>query len=70
MLEEVLVSIENELQAVEMQIQELMDKQQELIEKKKRVKSLIKQSSGDVEAGGSKDTETSPEAWNKKGLQS
>lgn len=69
MLEEVLVSIENELQAVEMQIQELVDKQQELIEKKMRIKSLIKQSSGDLEAGGSKDTETSAEAWNKKGLQ-
>ncbi|NXT18873.1 RECQ1 helicase, partial [Syrrhaptes paradoxus] len=65
-LEEVLVSIENELQAVEMQIQELVDKQQELIQKKMRVKSLIKQSSGDLEAGGSKDTETSAEAWSKK----
>ncbi|KAM9293530.1 ATP-dependent DNA helicase Q1 isoform 2-T5 [Morus bassanus] len=65
-LEEVLVSIENELQAVEMQIQELVDKQQELLQKKMRVKSLIKQSSGDLEAGGSKDTETSAEAWNKK----
>lgn len=70
MLEEVLVSIENELQAVEMQIQELMDKQQELIQKKTRIQSLIKQSSGDSGAGGSKDTETSAEAWNKKGLQS
>lgn len=68
MLEEVLASIEHELQAVEMQIQELVDKQQELIEKKMRVKSLIKQSSGDVEASGSKETETSAEAWNKKGL--
>ncbi|NXW07181.1 RECQ1 helicase, partial [Fregetta grallaria] len=67
-LEEVLVSIENELQAVEMQIQELVDKQQELIQKKMRVKSLIKQSSGDLEAGGSRDTETSAEAWNKKGF--
>ncbi|NXT38458.1 RECQ1 helicase, partial [Pelecanoides urinatrix] len=65
-LEEVLVSIENELQAVEMQIQELVDKQQELIQKKMRVKSLIKQSSGDLEAGGSRDTETLAEAWNKK----
>ncbi|KAK2537678.1 Recql [Columba guinea] len=65
-LEEVLASIEHELQAVEMQIQELVDKQQELIEKKMRVKSLIKQSSGDVEASGSKETETSAEAWNKK----
>lgn len=69
-LEEVLVSIENELQAVEMQIQELVDKQQELLQKKMRVKNLIKQSSGDLEAGGSKDTETSAEEWNKKGLQS
>nr|XP_054488186.1 ATP-dependent DNA helicase Q1 [Agelaius phoeniceus] len=65
-LEEVLVSIENELQAVEMQIQELVDKQQELLQKKMRVKNLIKQSSGDLEAGGSKDTETSAEEWNKK----
>lgn len=69
-LEEVLVSIENELQAVEMQIQELVDKQQELLQKKMRVKNLIKQSSGDLEAGGSKDAETSAEEWNKKGLQS
>ncbi|XP_068046570.1 ATP-dependent DNA helicase Q1 [Anomalospiza imberbis] len=65
-LEEVLVSIENELQAVEMQIQELVDKQQELLQKKMRVKNMIKQSSGDLEAGGSKDTETSAEEWNKK----
>ncbi|XP_064012063.1 ATP-dependent DNA helicase Q1 isoform X2 [Pogoniulus pusillus] len=65
-LEEVLVSIENELQAVEMQIQELVEKQQELVQKKMRVKSLIKQSSGDSEAGGSEATETSAEAWNKK----
>ncbi|OWK59565.1 ATP-dependent DNA helicase Q1 [Lonchura striata] len=65
-LEEVLVSIENELQVVEMQIQELVDKQQELLQKKMRVKNLIKQSSGDLEAGGSKDTETSAEEWNKK----
>ncbi|XP_074907466.1 ATP-dependent DNA helicase Q1 isoform X3 [Buteo buteo] len=65
-LEEVLASIENELQAVEMQIQELVDKQQELIQKKMRVKNLIKQSSGDLDAGGSKDMETSAEAWNKK----
>ncbi|NXW73714.1 RECQ1 helicase, partial [Hirundo rustica] len=64
-LEEVLVSIENELQAVEMQIQELVDKQQELLQKKMRVKNLIKQSSGELEAGGSKDTETSAEEWNK-----
>ncbi|XP_053922800.1 ATP-dependent DNA helicase Q1 isoform X2 [Cuculus canorus] len=65
-LEEVLASIENELQAVEMQIQELVDKQQELIQKKMRVKNLIKESSGDLEAGGSKDTKTSAESWNKK----
>ncbi|NWT04565.1 RECQ1 helicase, partial [Mionectes macconnelli] len=65
-LEVVLVSIENELQAVEMQIQELADRQQELIEKKTRVMNLIKQSSGDLEADGSKDMETSAEAWNKK----
>ncbi|XP_056338614.1 ATP-dependent DNA helicase Q1 isoform X3 [Oenanthe melanoleuca] len=64
-LEEMLVSIENELQAVEMQIQELMNKQQELLQKKMRVKDLIKQSSGDLEAGGSKDTEASAEEWNK-----
>ncbi|XP_023784017.1 ATP-dependent DNA helicase Q1 [Cyanistes caeruleus] len=64
-LEEVLVSIENELQAVEMQIQELVDKQQELLQKKTRIKNLIKQSSGDLEAGGSKDTETSAEEWSK-----
>ncbi|NXY47092.1 RECQ1 helicase, partial [Ceuthmochares aereus] len=65
-LEEVLASIENELQAVEMQIQELVDKQQELIQKKMRVKNLIKESSGDLEAGGSKDTKTSAESWDKK----
>lgn len=64
------MSIENELQAVEMQIQELVDKQQELLQKKMRVKNLIKQSSGESEAGGSKDTETSAEEWNKTGLQS
>lgn len=69
-LEEVLVSIENELQAVEMQIQELVDKQQELLQKKMRVKNLIKQSSGDLEAGGSKDTESSAEEWNRIGMQS
>ncbi|XP_069718358.1 ATP-dependent DNA helicase Q1 isoform X2 [Phaenicophaeus curvirostris] len=67
-LEEVLASIENELQAVEMQIQELVDKQQELIQKKMRVKNLIKESSGDLEAGGSKDTKTSAESWNKRGF--
>ncbi|NWZ29305.1 RECQ1 helicase, partial [Asarcornis scutulata] len=65
-LEEELLSIENELQAVEMQIQELLDKQQELIQKKTMLKGLIKKSSGDLEAGGSKETETSAEAWNKK----
>ncbi|KFW00701.1 ATP-dependent DNA helicase Q1, partial [Eurypyga helias] len=65
-LEEVLASVESELQAVEMQIQELVDKQQELLQKKMRIQSLIKQSLGESEAGGSKDTETSPEAWNKK----
>lgn len=64
------MSIENELQAVEMQIQELVDKQQELLQKKKRIKNLIKQSSGELEAGGSKDTENSAEEWNKTGLQS
>lgn len=65
-----MLSIENELQAVEMQIQELLDKQQELIQKKTMLKGLIKKSSGDLEAGGSKETETSAEAWNKKGLDS
>lgn len=70
MLEEELLSIENELQAVEMQIQELLDKQQELIQKKTMLKGLIKKSAGDLEAGGSKETETSAEAWNKKGLKS
>lgn len=64
------MSIENELQAVEMQIQELVDKQQELLQKKMRIKNLIKQSSGELEAGGSKDTEASAEQWNKTGLQS
>ncbi|NWR51622.1 RECQ1 helicase, partial [Regulus satrapa] len=64
-LEEVLASIENELQAVELQIQELVDKQQELLQKKRRVKDLLQQSSGDVEAGGSKDTGTSAEEWNR-----
>lgn len=64
-LEEELLSIENELQAVEMQIQELLDKQQELIQKKTTLKKLIKQSSGESAAGGSKETETSVEAWNR-----
>lgn len=64
-LEEELLSIENELQAVEMQIQELLDKQQELIQKKTMLKKLIKQSSGESAAGGSKETETSVEAWNR-----
>ncbi|XP_010713017.1 ATP-dependent DNA helicase Q1-like [Meleagris gallopavo] len=64
-LEDELLSIENELQAVEMQIQELLDKQQELIQKKMTLKKLIKQSSGESAAGGSKETETSVEAWNK-----
>lgn len=68
-LEDELLSIENELQAVEMQIQELLDKQQELIQKKMTLKKLIKQSSGESAAGGSKETETSVEAWNKTGLQ-
>lgn len=68
-LEEELLSIENELQAVEMQIQELLDKQQELIQKKTMLKKLIKQSSGESAAGGSKETETSVEAWNRTGLQ-
>nr|BAC20377.1 RECQL1 protein [Gallus gallus] len=64
-LEEELLSIENELQAVEMQIQELLDKQQELIQKKTMLKKMIKQSSGESAAGGSKETETSVEAWNR-----
>ncbi|XP_042690864.1 ATP-dependent DNA helicase Q1 [Centrocercus urophasianus] len=64
-LENELLSIENELQAVEMQIQELLDKQQELIQKKMTLKKLIKQSLGESAAGGSKETETSVEAWNK-----
>ncbi|XP_032301942.1 ATP-dependent DNA helicase Q1 [Coturnix japonica] len=64
-LEEELLSIDNELQAVEMQIQELLDKQQELIQKKETLKKLIKQSSGESAAGGSKETETSVEAWSK-----
>lgn len=67
-LEEELVSIDEELQVLEIQIEELLERQQELINKKKVLKRKIKQFSDDSEAGGSQ-TNDSAKSWDKQGLQ-
>ncbi|KYO36695.1 hypothetical protein Y1Q_0024365 [Alligator mississippiensis] len=65
MLEEELVSIDEELQVLEIQIEELLERQQELINKKTVLKRKIKQFSDDSEAGGSQ-TNDSAKSWDKQ----
>ncbi|KAL7982208.1 hypothetical protein Chor_009806 [Crotalus horridus] len=64
-LQEELVSVDNELQALEIQIQELLEHQQQLIQKKTVLKKKITQFS-DTESGSSKETESATEDWNKE----